>query len=134
MHILGVCIWTLLGCSLARVSGVIGVLALLRLMRVLGLLSLLKGKKLLLLLDILRLSVMHLLLEVHLQVDRSHSRVRLHGGDLRGIHPLSTIGHRHRKAPMLRLLLLLLLLLEHHALSKELLLLMLLHQVRVVRN
>ena len=85
------------GCSLLRgmLSGLcgIGLLNLLRLMRLLlrllGLLSLLHRKDVLLG-NVLRLSMRHLL-ELHLQVHRSHPRVGLHSGELGGVYALGAV-------------------------------------------
>lgn len=114
---------TLLRRSRSRLTPVVHRLALLSLVG----LRLLKGKYLLLLLHVLRMSMRQLLLRmVHLKVDRSHRRVRLHSPDLSCIHALSAIRHGHRHATGLGLLV-------HHTLSDELLL-MLRHQLRVVRD
>lgn len=106
-------------------------LSLLGLLLGLHLLGLLKGEELLLLLRRHRLPVWHLL-QAHLQINRSHGRVGLHGRDLGRVQALDTVGKRHGDPAMLlmRLLLLLLvllvlLLLEHQPLSHEMLLLLL---------
>lgn len=93
VHGLGLSRCALLRCLLSRLSRRIGLLGLLRLMRVLlsllGLLRLLHRKDVLLR-NVLRLSVRHLL-ELHLQVYRSHPGIGLHGGDLSGIDALGAV-------------------------------------------
>lgn len=78
VHVLGLCCCTLLGRLLA---GLPCGCRLLNLSLVRLLLGLLHSKELLLLLKILRLSMGHLL-KLHLQINRAHGRIRLHGSDL----------------------------------------------------
>lgn len=119
VYIVGLCAWTLLWRSLAGLSSSIGMDLLLMCV---SLLRLLERKELLLLglLEVLRLSMGHLLRNVHLHIDRPHRGISLHCSYLGRRQPLSTVRHCHGKASML-----LLLLLKHHPLSEKLLLLLL---------
>lgn len=130
MHIGRLCGSALGRVGLARLARSTGMLGLLGLLLRLNLLGLLEGEKLLLLRRH-RLAVWHLL-QTHLQINRSHCRVGLHGRNLGGVQALGTVGKRNGDPAMLlmRLLLLLLvllvlLLLEHQPLSHEMLLLLL---------
>lgn len=84
------CLLSRVSCSICLVS-LLGLLSLLSLLlRLLLCLSLLHSNELLLL-QILRLSMGHLLLQVHLHVHGSHIRVGLHRSDLGGIQRLRPV-------------------------------------------